>query len=152
MLPGHEGTCRVLRSFRLIAVLLAAAGLAWVLGVTPGDSFGVAVDRCFVTYDRLEKRHTRCTGHWTRLGRPVSGPVLGVGAEADWPVLTAEPDADYWWELHVPGPDRHRVALAGLHRAYAVPDLVVIVVGGLAAVTLAVRLLGRLRIAVSKDS
>ncbi|MCM0675367.1 hypothetical protein NCC78_11805 [Micromonospora phytophila] len=112
--------------------------MGYVAGMIPGDAARATVDHCYVTYDRQERLHSRCVGHWTRAGRVVSGPVKGVDVSQHWQALTVDPGPNYEWEVNVPEAARHQVAVAHHMRAYVVPRFVpiLLVVLELAAVGL----------------
>ncbi|MDZ5443069.1 hypothetical protein U2F26_10045 [Micromonospora sp. 4G57] len=112
--------------------VVAAAG--YLAGLVPGDSARATVDHCHVTYDRQEQQHSRCVGHWTRVGRVASGPVHGVQVSPRWQVLTVDPDANFEWEVDVPRSARRQVALAHQTRAYVVPGFVPVLLAVLSLV------------------
>lgn len=139
-----------------LAVTAAVAG--YLTGLVPGDSVRATVDHCYVTYDRQEQQHSRCVGHWTRVGRAVSGPVRGVDVSPRWQVLTTDPDANFEWEVHVPRSARRPVALAHEGSAFAVPAVVSVLLGILTLVAVGFlgaaavrRWAGRARRAVARD-
>lgn len=103
-----------------IGLVAAVTTMAYVAGVIPAPA-GVAVDHCYVTYDRLERQHSRCVGHWSRLGLATSGPVRGVPVSTQWQVLTTDPDENYEWEVTVPETSRHHTAFTVLGMAWIVP-------------------------------
>ncbi|GAA4568174.1 hypothetical protein GCM10023176_22060 [Micromonospora coerulea] len=70
------------------------------------------MDHCYVTYDRLERQHSRCVGRWTRVGLATSGPVHGVPVSTQWQAITTDPDENYEWEVTFPKP--HVITLHSL--------------------------------------
>lgn len=110
----------VRRAGAWIGLVAAVAAMAYVAGVIPAPA-RVAVDHCYVTYDRVERQHSRCVGSWTRVGLTVSGPVRGVPVSTQWQVLTTDPDENYEWEVSVPEASRHHTALTVLTLAWVIP-------------------------------
>ncbi|MEV6967717.1 hypothetical protein AB0M47_21680 [Hamadaea sp. NPDC051192] len=104
-----------------VAAVLGAGLLAMLLGL-PGVTT-VTLDRCHVTYDRLERQQSRCDGHWQSLFGTAHGPVNGAFVGTDWQAVTAEPDSRYEWEVTIPESGRRQLALIGPGRAYAVAAL-----------------------------
>jgi hypothetical protein len=103
---------RTQRLALLGAAGLVAAGLVFAFGLLPGDRPTATVEHCYVTYDRLERQLSWCTGSWTRAGITTHGPLRGVPVGTDWQVITAEPNPDYEWEVTVPDRERHPVGVA----------------------------------------
>ncbi|MFC4150149.1 hypothetical protein ACFO0M_28170 [Micromonospora mangrovi] len=127
------------RGRRVVTVVLVAAVAVagYLAGLVPGDSARAAVDHCHVTYDRQERQHSRCVGHWTRLGHVASGPVHGVRVSPRWQARTLDPDANFEWEVDVPTAARHPVVVAVPGRAYVVPTVVRVLLTVLVLVALA---------------
>ncbi|MEV6813794.1 hypothetical protein [Micromonospora sp. NPDC051296] len=105
----------------LVAAVAAVAAMAYVAGVVPAPA-RVAVDHCYVTYDRLERQLSRCVGRWTRIGGVTgSGPVHGVPVSTQWQVLTTAPDENFEWEVSIPETSRHYTALTAPTIAWVIP-------------------------------
>ncbi|MFI7576029.1 hypothetical protein [Micromonospora sp. NPDC049497] len=109
----------VRRSLARGGVVLTALAIAYVAGVLPAPA-GVTVDHCYVTYDRLERQHSRCVGHWTRAAFDFSGPVHDVELGTSWHAL-AGPDDNYEWEVEVPETARRHDGLTVLTHGWVVP-------------------------------
>jgi hypothetical protein len=103
-----------------IGFAAALGSIACVAGVLPAPT-RVTVDHCYVTYDQLERQHSRCVGHWTRVGRVASGPVYDVPVGTDWQVLTANPDEHFEWEVTIPESSRRHSALTVRTIAWVIP-------------------------------
>jgi hypothetical protein len=118
-------------SRRLSAGVLSVAAvlLAYFAGLIPASAT-IAIDRCYVTYDRLENQHSRCVGHWPR----GSGAVQGVPVATNWPALTADPNADDEWEVGVPDSAREFTGLTLLAAAWILPGPVAFLTTVIAAV------------------
>ena len=110
----------VRRAASRIGLVAAVIAMAYVAGVIPAPG-RVAVDHCYVTYDRLERQQSRCVGHWSRVGLTASGPVRGTPVSTRWQVLTTDPDENYEWEVTVPETSRHHTALTVLTFAWVIP-------------------------------
>ncbi len=84
--------------------------LVAVTGLVPGDTTRATVDHCYVRWHDWEPRETKCTGHWTRLGRAYTGRVFGVDVPTKWRSLVTR--ADGWNEVTVPDIARNQPTLA----------------------------------------
>jgi hypothetical protein len=110
------------RKVRLAAIgaacLVIVAVASWTLGLWPGvETPRATVDHCYVTYDRQDQRHTRCVGHWTRVGR-VSGAIHGVEVPTSWLYVTKQPDENYEWDVQIPAELPKPRVLAYFHQAW----------------------------------
>lgn len=124
----------VRRAASRIWLVAAVVAMAYAAGGMPAPA-RVAVDHCYVTYDRLERQHSRCVGHWTRLGLTASGPVHGTPVSTRWPVLTTDPDENYEWEVSIPEASRHHTALTVLTIAWVIPWSIQVLLTTLTATT-----------------
>jgi hypothetical protein len=109
---------RVRLAVVLVLVALGAGVTGWLAGLWPGDDPRATVDRCFVTYDRQEQRHSRCLGNWTRGSHGYSGPVHGVAVGESSQVFTVEPNSAGEWEVAVPAGERQPRVLADTNEAW----------------------------------
>lgn len=69
-MPATFVSTAVWRAAPRIGLDAAVTAMAYVAGVIPAPA-RVAVGHCYVTYDRLERMHSRCVGHWTRWVWPL---------------------------------------------------------------------------------
>ena len=102
----------MMRWIRFAAGGLVLLALASVTGLVPGDSTRATIDHCYNYPVDWEPRTTKCTGHWTRLGRTFSGRVYGVFVGYDWQAIPPAPGPHGWYEVTVPDAARDRPALA----------------------------------------
>lgn len=79
-MPATFVSTAVWRAAPRIGLDAAVTAMAYVAGVIPAPA-RVAVGHCYVTYDRLERMHSRCVGHWTRVGLAASGSLSESPAE-----------------------------------------------------------------------
>jgi hypothetical protein len=120
------------RRWLRILIGISAPVLAYVAGVVPAPA-SVTLDHCYVTYDQLERQHSRCIGHWSRVGIPASGSIEAMSVSTQWQVLSTDPDANYEWEVAVPESSRSHTALTVLMRAWLVPWFVQVLLSAIAA-------------------
>ena len=120
------------RRLGLGGLAVVAVVVAYFVGLIPA-AVPVAIDHCYVTYDRLEYQHSRCEGHWTRPGFGGSGTVQGVPVAPNWHALTADPNADYEWEVRVPDASRELTGLTVFAIAWILPGPVASLMTVLAA-------------------
>ena len=90
---------------------LAVLALLTVTGLAPGGATRATVDHCYNYPVDWEPRTTKCTGHWTWLGRTFTGRVYGVFVEYDWQAIQPAPGPNGWYEVTVPDSARDRPAL-----------------------------------------
>jgi len=119
-MPAPLAPMAVRRTLTRGGLVIAVTAMAYLAGVIPAPA-QVSVDHCYVTYDQLERQHSRCVGHWTRVGLTASGPVHRVPVSTQWQALTTNPDANYEWEVAVPESSRPHNALTVLTLGWIVP-------------------------------
>lgn len=112
-------------SLTLVSLLVAVTvtAVAFAVGVMPAPA-RITVENCYVTYDRLERQHSRCLAHWDRVGFDNSGPVYGVPVATTWPGLYAKPDDDYGWEVAIPESSRRHGGVTLLGYSWVAPWIV----------------------------
>lgn len=114
-----------------LVVAVTVTAIAFAVGLMPAPA-RITVDNCYVTYDRLERQHSRCVAHWDRVGVDNSGPVYGVPVTTGWSALGVDPDGNYEWEVLIPESSREHDGLTFFAYGWVVPRFVQILLTGAA--------------------
>lgn len=104
MPPYAAATARGSFNVTRLVIAVTATVITFAVGIVPVPAH-ITVESCYVTYDRLERMHSRCAGQWERFGVDNSGSVYGVPVGSRWRALDG-PDDNYEWEVVIPESSR----------------------------------------------